>query len=165
MGALTSVGVVLHPSRAPQQAISVLMDWAMRNKLPVYGLAAEVGRLDCDAMPVGESQIAGMSSLLVSLGGDGTMLRTLRLAHQMRTPVLGVNNGRLGFLAEVDLDDLPGALTAIDAHEYTVERRASVTAECKETSTLAYNDIALVRVPGDGMAAVEVEVDGEPFVR
>ena len=165
MGALTSVGVVLHPSRAPQQAIGVLMDWAMRNQLPVYGLAAEVGRLDCAAMPVAEPQIAGMSSLLVSLGGDGTMLRTLRLAHQMRTPVLGVNNGRLGFLAEVDLEDLPGALTAIDDHEYTVESRASLTAECKGGSTLAYNDIALVRVPGDGIAAVEVVVDGEAFVR
>jgi NAD+ kinase len=165
MGALTSVGVVLHPSRAPQTAIGILMDWAMGRQMPVYGLAAEIGRLDCAALPVGEAQIARESSLLVSLGGDGTMLRTMRLAHGAGTPVLGVNNGRLGFLAEVDLDDLPDALTAIDDHAFTVESRASITCECDGLSALAYNDFALVRVPGEGMAVVEVVVDDSSFVR
>ena len=162
---LKSVGVVLHPSRAPEQAIATLMDWAGGHGLPVLGLIEEVGRIDCAAQPVVESELAARSSLLVSLGGDGTMLRTMRLAHQARTPVLGVNNGRLGFLAEVDLDDLPGALSAIDDHSFTYEARASVTCSLAEHTTVAYNDVALVRIPGDGVAAVEVLVDGEPFVR
>jgi NAD+ kinase len=165
MGALSSIGVVLHPSRDPAQAIATLMEWADRQSLPVYGLIAEVGRIDCTAVPVTDDQLAARSSLLVSLGGDGTMLRTLRLAHESRTPVLGVNNGRLGFLAEVDLSELPDALAAIDAHAFTVEARASVTCELMPKHGLAYNDIALVRVPGDGVAAVEVVVNGEPFVR
>ena len=162
---LKSVGVVLHPSRAPEQAIATLLDWAQGHGLPVLGLVEEVGRIDCDAVPVVESELAARSSMLVSLGGDGTMLRSMRLAHRARTPVLGVNNGRLGFLAEVDLDDLPGALSAIDNHEFTVESRASVTCALGGATTVAYNDVALVRVPGDGVAAVEVLVDGEPFVR
>ena len=165
MGMLSSVGVVLHPSRAPQRAITTLMDWATGQRLPVYGLEQEVGRLDCAAVPVRDHELAVKSSLLVSLGGDGTMLRTLRLAHAAGTPVLGVNNGRLGFLAEVDLDDLPGALSDIDAHAFTLEPRSSVTCDRLGSSAVAYNDIALVRVPGDGVAAVEVVVDGEPFVR
>ena len=162
---LKSVGVVLHPSRAPEQAIAVLMDWAAGHELQVLGLVEEVGRIDCAALPVADSELAQRSSLLVSLGGDGTMLRTMRLAHRAGTPVLGVNNGRLGFLAEVDLDDLPGALSAIDSHEFTVEARASVTCRLADRETVAYNDVALVRIPGDGVAAVEVVVDDEPFVR
>jgi NAD+ kinase len=161
---LKTVGVVLHPSRAPEQAIATLMDWAQGHGLPVLGLVEEVGRIDCAAVPVADSELAARSSMLVSLGGDGTMLRSMRLAHLARTPVLGVNNGRLGFLAEVDLDDLPGALSAIDSHEFTVESRASVTCELGGAATVAYNDVALVRVPGDGVAAVEVLVDGQPFV-
>ena len=53
------------------------------------------------------------AGLLVSLGGDGTMLRTMRLVEGRKTVVLGVNVGRLGFLAEVDLPDLGDALSAI----------------------------------------------------
>jgi NAD+ kinase len=93
------------------------------------------------------------------------MLRTMRLAHLARTPVLGVNNGRLGFLAEVDLGDLPDALSAIDRHDFTYEARASVTCFLEGSPTVAYNDVALVRVPGDGVAGIEVLVDDEPFVR
>jgi NAD+ kinase len=162
---LKSVGVVLHPSRAPEQAIATLLDWAAGHELPVLGLVEEVGRIDCAAVPVAAEALASRSSLLVSLGGDGTMLRTLRLAHLARTPVLGVNNGRLGFLAEVDLDDLPDALSAIDRHDFTYEPRASVTCVLDGSPAVAYNDVALVRVPGDGVAAIEVLVDDQPFVR
>jgi NAD+ kinase len=165
VGAIESVGVVLHPSRAPQEAIATLMAWAAGHQIPVFGLDEEVGRLDCGARPVSDAELAARSSILVSLGGDGTMLRSLRLAHDERTPVLGVNNGRLGFLAEVDLEDLPMALSAIDAHEYTVEARSCINCDTSPSHAIAYNDVALVRVPGDGVAAVEVVVEGEPFVR
>ena len=169
---LASVGVVLHPERMDLDAVATLLAWADRRSLPVYGLPDEVGRLDCAAQPVAPEQLAERSSLLVSLGGDGTMLRTLRLGHRGAVPVLGVNFGRLGFLAEVDLPDLPAALESIDAHEFTVEPRTAVTYSCgpepdvdEHGEMLAYNDVALVREPGHGSAVVEVVVEGNPFVR
>jgi NAD+ kinase len=106
------------------------------------------------------------ADLLVSLGGDGTMLRTMRLAAGPSTPVLGVNLGRLGFLAEIDVDDLARALTAIDGHHYQVEPRMAVCAQLPDGRlATAFNDIALVRIPGDGMAALEVSVENQRFVR
>jgi NAD+ kinase len=106
------------------------------------------------------------ADLLVSLGGDGTMLRTMRLAAGPSTPVLGVNLGRLGFLAEIDVAELAGALTAIDDHRYQVEPRMAVCAELPDGRVVtAFNDIALVRIPGDGLAALAVSVQGIPFVR
>src|SRR5207248_243686 len=74
-------------------------------------------------------ELGSRSDLVVSLGGDGTMLRAMRLADRQRAPVLGVNLGKLGFLAEVDVPALPDALSAIDDHEFTIESRVAVDAD------------------------------------
>jgi NAD+ kinase len=92
------------------------------------------------------------------------MLRAMRLADRQHASVLGVNLGKLGFLAEVDVPDLPAALTAIDAHEYTVEPRLAVDATLGGKVVTAFNDVAVVRFPGESSALVAVHVDDEPFV-
>ena len=101
---------------------------------------------------------------MVSLGGDGTMLRAMRLADRQRSPVLGVNLGKLGFLAEVDVPDLADALSAIDSHEFTTEPRLAVDAVVGGQLITAFNDIAFVRFPGQKTAAIAVEAAGRPFV-
>ncbi len=63
----------------------------------------------------------------MGLGGDGTILRALKLATEHEVPVLGVNLGRLAFLAEVNLDELPDALDRIDRDEHWIEERAVMT--------------------------------------
>jgi NAD+ kinase len=64
--------------------------------------------------------------LAVSLGGDGTMLRTVTLAHDAAVPVLGVNLGRLGYLTEVEPAGLEAALQRFLAGDYTVEERMTL---------------------------------------
>jgi NAD+ kinase len=78
--------------------------------------------------------------------------------------VLGVNLGKLGFLAEVDVPDLPAALSAIDARDFTIEPRLAVDSVVAGQRVTAFNDIAVVRVPGDATAAVAVLAAGQPFV-
>jgi NAD+ kinase len=92
------------------------------------------------------------------------MLRAMRLADRQRSPVLGVNLGKLGFLAEVDVPDLTDALSAIDNHEFTTEPRLAVDAVIGGQLITAFNDIALVRFPGQKTAAIAVEAAGRPFV-
>jgi NAD+ kinase len=165
MGMIKVVGLVLHPRRDCGSAIDAIVDWAARRDVTVLGLHDEINRIDCDAVAVTPEEMVERAGLLVSLGGDGTMLRTMRLVEGRKTPVLGVNVGRLGFLAEVDLPDLPDALSAIDEHRFTIEARTAVRTTLpgsKEVS--AFNDIALVRVPGDGLAAVGITVEGKNFV-
>src|ERR1700712_247344 len=125
---LKSVGVVLHPERSPDQAVKQVVAWAKSHDLPVYALAEEVVRISCDAIPVSVDQLAAQSSMIISLGGDGTMLRALRLA---------------------------GPLSAVDAHAFTIEPRTAVTCSACAPTLTAFNDVALVRVPGDKVAAVE----------
>ncbi len=166
MGMVKVVGLVLHPRRDCGSAIDAIVRWAASRGVTVLGLHDEITRIDCDAEAVTAEEMVERAGLLVSLGGDGTMLRTMRLVEGRKTPVLGVNVGRLGFLAEVDLPDLPGALSSIDEHEFTIEPRTAVRTvlpDGREVS--AFNDIALVRVPGDGLAHVGINVEGSNFVR
>jgi NAD+ kinase len=158
-----AVGIVLHPQRDSKEAVNAILGWASRNGATVYGIGDEITRLNCAATAVTAEEMAKRADLIVSLGGDGTMLRAMRLADGQRAPVLGVNLGKLGFLAEVDVPDLPDALSAIDARDYTVEPRLAVDSLVAGERVTAFNDIAVVRVPG-GTAAVSLQVGGQPFV-
>jgi NAD+ kinase len=165
VGSVKTVGLVLHPKRDSKSAIDAIVDWASARAATVLGLPEEIGRIDCSALAVEPQTLVERSDILVSLGGDGTMLRAMRLIMGQSTPVLGVNLGRLGFLAEIDVEELPSALSAFDAHSYTTEPRTAVTTEIGGGRVHAFNDIALVRIPGDGLVAVSVAVDGHAFVR
>src|SRR5215469_6020196 len=123
-----AVGIVLHPQRDSKEAVDAILGWAGRRGTTVYGIGNEITRLNCAATAVTAEEMAKRSDLIVSLGGDGTMLRAMRLADGQRAPVLGVNLGKLGFLAEVDVPELPGALSAIDDNEFTVEPRLALDA-------------------------------------
>src|ERR1700742_4325832 len=159
-----SVGLVLHPRRDSAEAVEAVLSWASARGIKVYGNASELTRLKCAALPLPEEELGRQVDLLVSLGADGTMLRAMRLADRQRAPVLGVNLGKLGFLAEVDVPDLPDALSAIDGHQFTLEPRLAVDAVLGDRTVTAFNDVAVVRVPGDGSAVVAVRVAGHDFV-
>jgi NAD+ kinase len=158
------VGLVLHPKRDSAAAVRSVLGWAERKAIQVLGIDSEIGRLDCPAVGVPAEELGERVDLLVSLGGDGTMLRAMRLADGNPGPVLGVNLGKLGFLAEVDVPDLPAALSAIDSHEFTIESRLAVDAVMGGQVVTAFNDVAFVRFPGEPTVAIAVHAAGHPFV-
>ena len=158
------LGMVLHPERDCSGAVGSILEWAARRKIEVLGITDEVRRIVCTAEAVSAEELRRRSDLIVSLGGDGTMLRAMRLADRQRFPVLGVNLGKLGFLAEVDVPDLAEALSAIDNHEFTTEPRLAVDAVIGDQLITAFNDIAFVRFPGHKTAAIAVEAAGRQFV-
>src|SRR6059058_1671990 len=149
-----SAGLVLHPRRDSAAAVEAVLGWAGNRNIEVLGIADEIVRLNCAAVGVTPEELGRRSDLIVSLGGDGTMLRAMRLADRQRAPVLVVNFGKLGFLAEVDVPDLPEALSAVDGHEFTVEPRMAIDAVIGEQVMTAFNDVAVVRYPGQPSALV-----------
>ena len=159
-----TIGLVLHPERDSAEAVTAVLDWAARKGAQVLGMEGEIRRLNCAAIPVTAEELGKRSDLVVSLGGDGTMLRAMRLADGQRAPVLGVNLGKLGFLAEVDVPELPGALSAIDDNKFTVEPRLALDAIIGDEVVTAFNDVATVRFPGLPTAVVAVRAAGHPFV-
>jgi NAD+ kinase len=165
MGMIRSVGLVLHPARNCAPVMRLICDWALRREVRVLGLPGEIDRIGENIAEVPQEDLAARTDLIVSLGGDGTMLRAMRLSSANRTPVLGVNLGRLGFLAEVDPPDLDSALCAIDEHRFNLEPRSGLRATVAGQPTLAFNDVATIRVPGHPVCLVQLHVDGHPFVR
>ncbi|KAF5992331.1 MULTISPECIES: NAD(+)/NADH kinase [Streptomyces] len=166
MGLIGSIGLILHPRRNPGPVIESVVQWARKNDAEVLGLPDEVGRIDCSAVAVPDQDLVARADLIVSLGGDGTMLRSMRLLSGSATPVLGVNLGRLGFLAEIDVDELQSALDRIDSGQFTTEARMAVRTRLPDGREVrAFNDIALVRVPGSGMAAIAIRLQDEEFIR
>ena len=166
MGMVKTVGLVLHPGRDCNSAMFELLAWASKRKVTVLALEDEASRVPGPVEVVGPQDLAQRANLVVSLGGDGTMLRALRIMCGSPTPVLGVNVGKLGFLAEIDPPEMSEALCAIDEHQFTVETRSAVQAEFLGRQTVAFNDVDLARIPGRSPSAqVELTVEAHPFVR
>jgi NAD+ kinase len=166
VGMVNTVGLVLHPARDCNSALFELLAWASKRKVTVLTLEEEADRVPGPVEAVAPLDLAARSDLMVSLGGDGTMLRAMRMSYGPRPPVLGVNVGKLGFLAEIDPPEMSDALYAIDEHRFTAEPRSAVQAEFPGQQTIAFNDVDLARVPGRGSSIlVELTVESHPFVR
>jgi NAD+ kinase len=159
-----ALGMVLHPLREIAGPVNHILAWAEDHQVTVLGLREELVRLNCKAVAVSESELAERADLLVALGGDGTVLRAMRLGGANAVPLLGVNLGKLGFLAEVDVADLASALTAISEDRFQVEGRPALDVSLGEAHFSAFNDVVVVRVPGEGNADVDLAVQGIHFV-
>ena len=109
-------------------------------------------------------KLAGDANLVVAIGGDGTMLHAARLASPHAVPVLGVNRGRLGFLADIGSQDVRDRLDEILEGRYVQDRRAMLTATMSSArSTLsgrALNDVVLQKWQTGRTLDFETWIDG-----
>jgi NAD+ kinase len=107
------------------------------------------------------------ADLLVTVGGDGTLLRAARLAHPLGIPILGVNTGRLGFLTEVEADDEGfAALERVFQGQIEVDERVALTAQVKGSGEtyFALNEVTVRRVTSARLAPFGLVLDGELIV-
>lgn len=115
----------------------------------------------------GDSSLADGCELVLVLGGDGTFLRAAELARDADIPVLGINLGRIGFLAEAEAESIDTILDHIVARDYRVEHRMTldvvVSADGKVLySGWALNEASLERAGHRGVLGVMVAIDGRP---
>lgn len=103
--------------------------------------------------------------LVVSLGGDGTMLRAARVAHETDALLLGVNLGTLGYLTEVDLKDAGDALEGVLAGSFTVEERMLLQATATEPGIfepqVGLNEVLVERSGTHRLVRLRVKIGGE----
>lgn len=114
---------------------------------------------------VPDSELAGLADLVVVVGGDGTMLYAARQTAVHQVPVLGINRGRLGFLADIRPDDIANALNAVLAGNCISEKRMLLRAEILKdnkviSSGFAVNDIVIKRRETARMLEYSTSVDG-----
>lgn len=160
-----TLGVVIHPTRDLSQPAALLTSWARAHGVDLLASPEAAARLGREFSPVGPSALAGRADALISLGGDGTTLGALRLAAERPVPVLGVNFGGVGFLNEVEPDELPAALDRVITQQFSIEHHAALEIGVGEDRWLAFNDAAMVRVPGRSVVSASLAVDGARYGR
>lgn len=106
------------------------------------------------------------TDLMLSLGGDGTMLAAVSLVGDTGIPVAGVNFGRLGFLAGINKDELEPALTALLEGNYDLDKRALLTIRSPDgdlfgDKNFALNDITIFKYDSSAMITIKAFLDGE----
>jgi NAD+ kinase len=133
---------------------------------------AEVPALACagaTVVPAGPAAADG-AELVIVLGGDGTLLRAAELARPAGTPLIGVNLGHIGFLAEAEPEGLTETVDALLAGKYWVEERMTLDVVARDNGTeiartWALNEMTVEKASRERMVEVIIEVDGRPLSR
>lgn len=108
------------------------------------------------------------SDFLVSLGGDGTLLSLVRRSYGYDKPVVGINAGNLGFLADITIDDVDNFLEQLFKGVYRIDERMMIegcvkTKEGKTQTFFAFNDVVLTRPVVSKMSNINAAIDGDWF--
>ncbi|MDQ1175259.1 NAD+ kinase [Microbacterium testaceum] len=107
--------------------------------------------------------------LAIVLGGDGTILRAAEMVRGGTAPILGINMGHVGFLAEIERDDMDDAVHRVIARDYSVEERLALAVRVLDADdevifeTWALNEATVEKASRERMLEVVMEVDGRPL--
>ena len=129
------VGVVVKPHQPDAlQTICRLAEWLTKHSISLAGTPElEAERVEretgCAVETVERDELAASVDLIIVLGGDGTMIATARMMGDLEVPVLGINYGSLGYLAEFRMDEMFPALEAILEGNYQIDSRVMLAAE------------------------------------
>ncbi len=166
--------VVAHTGRAESldAAVEVCRQLTAAGLTPVMPpsdvddiLAADSG---LEIAILGEAVSTGEIEIVIVLGGDGTILRAAEIVRGCSAPLLGVNLGHVGFLAESERDGLVETVTRVLARDYLVEERMTLNVRVKVDrevvfETWALNEASVEKASRERMLEVVVEVDGRPL--
>ncbi len=156
-----------HKSPEVAEPLLRLADYLTARGLHVFvdTLSAEhLGSYCCPVLPL--ETLAGSVDLAIVIGGDGTMLNIARTFSPHQIPLIGVNQGRLGFLTDLTLDNMLDVIGAMLGGEYVTERRLLLAAkvlrcDLEVFSGLAFNEVVVHRSQISSMVEFEVRIDGE----
>ena len=161
--------LVLHPGRDEANETARKVGKVLQaNGIDLRVLATEAADLGVGTEAVdGDRHAADGCELVLVLGGDGTFLRAAELARNAEIPVLGINLGRIGFLAEAEAEALDSVLEHVVARDYRVENRMALDVVVRlggaELSRgWALNEASLEKGGHQGVLGVMVSIDGRP---
>ena len=130
------------------------------------GEQADFGPYEVDIVP--ETDLAPGADFIVAVGGDGTLMHAARMAAAHGVPVMGVNRGRLGFLADVSparmLESVDDALEGRCAPETRLLLQATVSGDGVPNSSIALNDVAVAKHESGRMVELETRIDGRSSI-
>ncbi|MCK9545779.1 MAG: NAD(+) kinase [Sulfurospirillaceae bacterium] len=118
-----------------------------------------------DGVPFNE--LIKKSDILVSLGGDGTLLSACRRVYGLNIPILGIHAGELGFLTDIKENEIKECIDSLVANDFKIDERimlqVTLHKDGREKSTVAFNDVVFSRAAVSQMAKIEAFVNGKSF--
>jgi len=120
---IKKIGIIANIEKEKSDECALLLrDWALKQGIEVFleeGIAGKIG----EDSGLDRRQLASRVDLLVVMGGDGTILRTVRFVSEYNIPIVGINLGEFGYLTEVNLNEMFSALELICRGDYQTEKR------------------------------------------
>ena len=154
---MLQIGMILHSKRSDALACAMrVVSYLKAHDVSVC--AEDEFAADLGAMPF--SQVNRVD-VIVSLGGDGTLLRGVQHAFRWKAALLGINLGRVGFLTEAEPKDIEAAMQAVINGEYEIETRPVLHVEADGQHWHALNDVVLSRGGRARLTTINAWVDGE----
>ncbi len=155
-----------HRESAEARAMVALGEHLLATGREVLLSKATAGKIGLPgAQACAPEKLAATADLLIAIGGDGTMLDAASLVAGSKTPVLGINRGRLGFLADIGQADMLPKVDEVLAGNYQEDQRlyleVSLSGGAKEQSLNALNDVVIQRSETGRMIDIETTVDGQ----
>ncbi|GAB3654123.1 diacylglycerol kinase catalytic domain-containing protein [Glycomyces tarimensis] len=164
--------VVTHPLRKDVAELAEKIAAALREAGVAARIMSGEVRSLCrpDAILVPDDDCSGAADIVLALGGDGTVLRSAKMAAEADIPLLGVNFGKVGFLAEAETGELETVVQHLLDGEYSVEERTTLEVEAtladgERASSWAFNDIAVEKAEPARMLELFIEIDGARISR
>src|SRR6185436_12980271 len=149
MSSIKRIGIVLKPNQPDAlKTMCELTIWLSARGISLLG-GPEIERqrieeqTGCPVDEVAPDKLAAIADLILVLGGDGTMIATSRLMGDTELPVMGVNYGGLGYLAEFRIDELFTELEPILAGDFKLERRLMLAVELRRDDKLVTHNRVL----------------------
>jgi len=163
---IKKIGIILRPSKPELKetffkakhifesfGFEVMLD---TNSASMIGLLGQEFELLCES-----------SNVLVTIGGDGTLISTVRRSYKHNLPVLGIHAGKLGFLADIDMSELEEFALKLKVGDYRIDKRAMLEAKIQTKegvqSIVAFNDIVFSRPSISKMIHLDMSVDNRSF--
>jgi NAD+ kinase len=164
-----AVGLVPHRERGRAHALAQSsVDWLVAHGVEVRVPKADALAAGLDAYAVEPDKFAAGLDLVISFGGDGTMLYTVQLVYPAPVPIIGVNVGQLAYLSEIEPDELDAALPRLLAKQFQVSERMVLEVDV-ESSTgaagtrYALNEAVLEKQRTGHMIRLDVSINGSQF--
>ena len=165
---MKAIALVVNPHRPAATELAVRVSkWCAAQGVAVQVAASEHAPAPPGATEVDAAELAAGVDLIMSIGGDGTMLHTVELVYPTTVPIVGINAGQLGYLNAFEASELESTLDRIASGDFDVQQRSMV--ECvvetpqREVRWFGLNEVVLERIDSGRLVRLEVAINGAPF--
>jgi NAD+ kinase len=160
--------ILANPEKYSVEApLKRVLEWCSKNDVEIF-LSSELGDQFSEVfgsskitLTKSEKEAAVLSDMVIAIGGDGTMLHSAHLIKEKPVPVLGINTGKLGFMANIQPDFIEESLNHILSKNYTLDKRALLKAELSNGKVYyALNEFLFSKKDTSSMITLHAEYDG-----